>query len=486
MSIRVKDSIQNFSAANRHSKGFKQFDIPVLLEAIKISVREGFLPVWAFDKPESTSQRAQKFGVASYVQMYKHMVQLGFANRHVYEIMIVDVPVHLYFDLEFIYGLNPDAFKRNDKIKNEEDIIKVFTQHVTTVVKKEGYIEKNNEIIFKPYDSSNAKKFSYHLHTTITGYCFKNNAHVGALVRKIVNYIIQYYATIHGDFDLKNNPFFFWFPASTNAVNQEPSLNTLCDLTVYTRNRTFRTYGSSKFLDKKRVLHVPGQPVEAFDLWPFLRCLNQRLDDMDVILVCKEKILMDEHEPYYTSNTTFFRIDCPKDQIRENAKRKMTEYNKDLDKKKKKTRTDMRDNKFMKNLAATEAGNMLLQEVILDITKAWNDGCKIEYIDDNPMIKTLLLKSASHLCQIRGALHQGNHIFFMVNLNTKMVTQRCTDGDCKAGFAASLKRNYDKICFTLSPKVRLKVEQYYEHEKASDEIREGLAKDFAVLMKIYD
>jgi len=170
---------------------------------------------FAFEDPDSG--RRQFLVAESMESFLEHYLSLRPTRRHVYEIIREDRPCKLYFDLEFQICNNPNL--NGDKLT---DI--VIVESAALLLEWYGIVISRNEIV--ELDSSTEKKFSRHLvFSSNNGAAFKSNVDVGAFVREIYR---------RAQLELV-------------VLDKDRSPTSFIDLSVYTKNRTFRLFLSSKF-----------------------------------------------------------------------------------------------------------------------------------------------------------------------------------------------------------------------------------------------
>ncbi|CAL8468734.1 g8274 [Coccomyxa elongata] len=158
-------------------------------------------------------------------------------HRHCYEIIRHGYPCHLYFDLEYRKEFNADV----DGDALVDGVLKLCAKGL-----KEKFQLDYKESWVLELDSSSPEKFSRHVILRIPSAAFQNNFHVGAFVKDIC-------AGVEKD-DPDN-------PAQQLMINKDGqgSRALFIDGGVYTRNRAFRLFLSSK-AGKEWVL----QPTERF------------------------------------------------------------------------------------------------------------------------------------------------------------------------------------------------------------------------------
>lgn len=198
--------------------------------------------MYAFETKDSGKRRF----LVSNDQFWFRYFQIPQRDRHFYELIRENTPCHLYLDLEFFTAYNPCL----DGAALSHALLEALCARIESHFKVQ--CTSNHAIML---DSSTESKFSRHVTLRIPNTCFRNNKHVGNFVTATV-YDIQsnwYCSKAHiEDNDTVHE-------CKTPAVYQtsRPHLDLkvnneygqrvwFVDLGVYTRNRTFRIYMSSK------------------------------------------------------------------------------------------------------------------------------------------------------------------------------------------------------------------------------------------------
>ncbi|XP_043827300.1 DNA-directed primase/polymerase protein [Dromiciops gliroides] len=100
---------------------------------------------------------------------------------HCYEVIPEDAVCKLYFDLEFSKPANPAA--------DGKKMVSLLIEHVSTALQELFNVNCSAENVLN-LDSSTDEKFSRHLIFQLRNVAFKNNVHVGNFVRKILQPVI--------------------------------------------------------------------------------------------------------------------------------------------------------------------------------------------------------------------------------------------------------------------------------------------------------
>ncbi|XP_067130692.1 DNA-directed primase/polymerase protein-like [Centruroides vittatus] len=155
-------------------------------------------------------------------------------ERCTYEVIVKDSPCKLYFDLEFNKTINPG--------KNGSEMINIFIEYVCKSLKEKYniYCDKSNVLWL---DASTQNKFSSHLIFVLNGFCFKNNIETG----KFVNYVCLNIMNQISSESTSNNSLSPPDLLKLLIKDKDGKDSLFCDLGVYSKNRNFRLYLSTKF-----------------------------------------------------------------------------------------------------------------------------------------------------------------------------------------------------------------------------------------------
>ncbi|DBB12653.1 hypothetical protein WJX82_001501 [Trebouxia sp. C0006] len=167
---------------------------------------------------DSTGRRS--FLVSTHDGFWKRYQDMLPDHRHYYEIIQESCSCHLYFDLEFQKAFNTNV--------NGQSMV----DHLLALVAQQ--LQAAFGIDFDPawvmeLESDAPHKFSRHLIIQIPGRAFANNLHVGAFVNDVCTTAVDSQSGI-----------------SSLQVAKEGGTSAIVDTGVYTRNRAFRLYLSSK------------------------------------------------------------------------------------------------------------------------------------------------------------------------------------------------------------------------------------------------
>jgi hypothetical protein len=165
-------------------------------------------------------------------------------NRCSYEIIVEHAVCKLYFDLEFSIEYNC----QHDGNRMVESFIKIISFHM----KKEWGIAVNRHQVLD-LDSSTEKKFSRHLIFMLPNAIFQDNYNVGNFVKNMCSELRIYITEIskkeedgievnnsYGNVDKQ-------YVCELLVLDRKGTYRLFCDEGVYTKNRHFRLYMSTKW-----------------------------------------------------------------------------------------------------------------------------------------------------------------------------------------------------------------------------------------------
>lgn len=209
-------------------------------------------------------------------------------NKHLYEVIRERTPCRLYFDLEYSKTFNKDV--NEDDLLNEfrEEIAAEFKEHYQVTLEKPQIID---------LDSSNESKFSRHWIVDLDQEgLFEDAPTVGRFVKRLVGRLAEEQAT--NQLEARRPTLAKYLFVQTKDANK-PSC--FIDLGVYTRNRLFRCFGSSKY-GKPNALKVADS--NEYTLAPLPESTVKADDDSSNELLTSEapNIQTTTLEEYITAN----------------------------------------------------------------------------------------------------------------------------------------------------------------------------------------
>ena len=198
----------------------------------------------------------RKFLVCSketFWNFYKHL-----ERKHYYEVIPTSKPCKLYFDLEFLIEHNPEK----DGFLMTESLVRLVNNKLEKEFACLSFME---DVLI--LESSTAQKFSVHL--IFQKAIFPSNADCGAFVKHLVSSLAEEERKM---FEVKD---------------QEGNMTHFIDLSVYSRNRNFRLYLSTK-LGKTAQLSVSAIDVSSAVLLE--ECSEKCQDDVEWRIFCNSLI----------------------------------------------------------------------------------------------------------------------------------------------------------------------------------------------------
>ncbi|XP_007177929.2 DNA-directed primase/polymerase protein isoform X2 [Balaenoptera acutorostrata] len=393
---------------------------------------------------------------------------------HCYEVIPENAVCKLYFDLEFNRLANPGA--------DGKKMVALLIEHVCKALQQFYRVSCSAEDVLN-LDSSTSEKFSRHLIFQLHDVAFKDNTHVGNFVRKILEPAFHLIASEDDDMTPETTGHEFshfsetpikqgisfskkstdedigesWTTNSEklerlgSAKQSSPDLSFLIvknnigekhlfvDLGVYTRNRNFRLYKSSK-IGK----YVPLEVAEDNKFYPiqsknisienqyFLSALvsNVRFSDTLRILTCDISQNKQKRVEYFNHTSTSETIEgfqcSPYPEIDQFVL-------------------------LLVNKNGIKGGIRRWNYFFLEELLVY-DICKYRW------------------CENIGRAHKSNNIMILVDLKNEVWYQKCHDPICKA-------ENFKSDCFPLPAEVRLLFLLKEEEEFTADKTRNSETKN---------
>ncbi|KAK9787246.1 hypothetical protein WJX73_007781 [Symbiochloris irregularis] len=193
---------------------------------------------------EETGAKGKRvFIVTTHAEFWRRYQTVVPLHRHFYEVICEGAPCHLYFDLEYQ--------KEHNQGTDGQALVDHLLEMTSTQLQEQFGLALDRERLVE-LDSSTPSKFSRHLIVPVPGAAFANNAHVGAFVACLLG----------RDQQSESGP--------RLTLSKDGQGETACfvDVSVYSRNRAFRLYLSSKLgkdsllLPTERFLGVKWQAAE--------------------------------------------------------------------------------------------------------------------------------------------------------------------------------------------------------------------------------
>ena len=210
---------------------------------------------------DTTGKR--RFFATTYEECWQRLTRTENNCQHFYEVIREGLPCYLYFDIEYSKELNPTT--------DGQRAMAAFLEFLPRGLRK---LYPEHKFEFRPgdiidLDSSSDTKFSRHLivRPNSAQVVFKDNIHMGACVRRLLQ-VIREEMKGGGSAELahifvRTSPSQegFSYPMDRSADQSQPFVDT----GVYTKNRCFRTFHSSKY-GKKVVLKNANGCEDTYEL----------------------------------------------------------------------------------------------------------------------------------------------------------------------------------------------------------------------------
>uniref|UniRef100_A0AAR2J424 DNA-directed primase/polymerase protein n=1 Tax=Pygocentrus nattereri TaxID=42514 RepID=A0AAR2J424_PYGNA len=207
--------------------------------------------VFALEK-ESTDAGQRVYLVTSYSELWHYYSSHRQSLMHCYEVIIEGAVCKLYFDLEF-------HIPSNEHLDGKK-MVRALIQYVCEKLEEVYGLQCSSKDVLN-LDSSTAEKFSRHLIFLLPNSAFKDNSHVGRFIHGILKPAMKSLQkgsetlTSEVDGGIHEEP---QSKKRKHEAKEEKDLSFLIvksrdcqkqlfvDLGVYTKNRNFRLYKSSK------------------------------------------------------------------------------------------------------------------------------------------------------------------------------------------------------------------------------------------------
>jgi hypothetical protein len=318
-------------------------------------------------------------------------------ERHSYEIIQERRACKLYFDLEF----EPHANKNH----RGDRMVSTFIVLVCTALQSKYGIKCGcNDVLI--LDSSSSTKFSCHL--IFPNVVFENNIHVGYFVKHLCNEIRL--VGIASNLSLLKNV------QSCEEINELSVLDAknrrkfFCDEAVYTKNRHFRLYKSSKFgknvpLKVSELNQLEICETESRELNTFLCSL---------ITYCSQTARRLIYECDFADKLT--PVSISPSAIRPNRK----------------------------NCEAASNPFVEIDRCVSDIVRPGSIYRSRYYPEKRVLVYDIV---GNRYCGNIGRQHKSNNVKYIVDVNTLSYYQKCYDPDCADFKSTSRKLPVDESIF---------------------------------------
>jgi DNA-directed primase/polymerase protein len=197
---------------------------------------------------ELSADGKRRFLVTTTQEFWKRYKDMSPPHRLYYEIIREGCPCHMYFDLEYTILDNPN--------KDGDAAVASLVHLLQHLLQQTYAITINPDESILELDSSTDIKFSRHLIVRLPGAAFTDTSHLGGfIVTELCNKILKLAtASSEGEdsdnYINNNNNNNYHHHACNIMINKDSRSNNkntlMIDTGVYTRNRAFRLYLSSK------------------------------------------------------------------------------------------------------------------------------------------------------------------------------------------------------------------------------------------------
>ena len=348
-------------------------------------------------------------------------------NKHLYEVIRQQTPCRLYFDLEYAKAFNEGVDEETLLEEFYAELAAEFMEHYGVSLEKARIID---------LDSSTDQKFSRHWIVDLDHEGFFEDAPTaGRFVKRLVTRLAEEQGT---------NQLYDRRPtlAKHLFVQTKESVRPSCfiDLGVYTRNRLFRCYGSSKF-GKQNVLKVASSNQYPLVSLPGDSDVKSQSDEVSLSTeatfqtsTLEEYIVANDWRPHATilastliiplggsEGRRLFRVDDDESTVRAPGnKSTIRSYEPAISIHTAKSPMPTLEN-FVLEVLACRGGTQ-------GAIRAWS----MEYggsKGDVPVSITFQM-CRNRYCELVGRPHKSNNIFWTVIFETWTCLQGCHDPDC--------------------------------------------------------
>lgn len=198
--------------------------------------------MFSLEVTSKASSGSRRYVVLDYIKFWNEYKLLK-THRHFYELIRENAPARLYFDIEFETQFNPNV----DGLAALRLIVTLLYE---SLAQELGLTALKREMI--DLRSSSTAKFSHHL--VLPNVVFVNNVDMGLYVKHFVLTIYQKLKQEHDAIPQETKTELSLFE-QLYPLNADGEHRPMIDTAVYTKNRNFRLWKSSK-LGKEATLEV--------------------------------------------------------------------------------------------------------------------------------------------------------------------------------------------------------------------------------------
>lgn len=347
------------------------------------------------------SEGKREFVVASYKEFWFYYSKLNNDRRHFYEVIEEGAACHLYFDLEFSIPLNRGL--------DGERLVDQLIDATCKAIKSQFgvYCDKKNVLRL---DSSTAIKFSQHLIFHIPKAAFRCNYDVGSFVRKTCR-----------------------DPTLCSALtvrHDDDREGLIVDEGVYTKNRNFRLFMSSKKSKSVRLIRSSLCEFELADLDVGSTCCVFHCENaIQPSRVKRQKFAKADELEYifYTSLITNVKfnedlriLSCSESQNKLSFRNGQEQLRSVI--------SITQSNNNRDDLVYPEIFNFLSDMVLGACAKG-----RVEQNVFFPCNQMIIYNVIGYrYCENIKRQHKSNHIYYIVDLKSHNYYQKCHDPVCRA------------------------------------------------------
>ncbi|XP_015432452.1 PREDICTED: DNA-directed primase/polymerase protein-like [Dufourea novaeangliae] len=378
---------------------WKEFDrqADALATAFKESSKYEMLCTFVYQRDNGY----RRFVVAHPEVYWWHYEHRPPEKRCSYEVIPENSPCRLYLDLEYLVELN----RAHDGPAMTSLIIGIF----------EAYLLRHWGLPCNIYnvvnlDSSTPEKFSRHIIFHIKDVAFKDNNHVGRLIKSVCIDISDYVSSNEKHHDILSS--FERTKLEQLFVQTTKGKRLFIDTTVYTRNRHFRIYKSTKWGKQSNLVisddckYIPSNLYKDKEL-------NIFLDSLISYFVATPDLILLEYSKHGTADANRF-------------------------KEQKRWYICQRQNNCYSRFP-------MLDKYIHDKIHPG----KIRLCKYSDSAEVLVYETYGYrFCENIGRCHKSNNVFLVVDLQNKTLYQKCHDEDCY-GFQSDPKKLPEEISFEI-------------------------------------
>lgn len=336
-------------------------------------------------------------------------------ERHTYEIIAENRPCKLYFDLEFVRKDNPGL--------NGGKMLETFVKIVIMFAERTFDVTCGEEDVLD-LDSSTTDKFSHHL--IFQSLVFSSNFQAGHFVRFVCAEINKFLSEDH---DPADNGCFYGGITAGDLLDLKTDRGLFCDECVYSRNRHFRLYMSSKLqknvplvLSDTNKYRLPDSTAvhceDCFDKQIFLKSL--------ITFGCDGKVLLNFTNTVTTSG-----------EIRSGSRGGRTHYGV----------TDVNEPECRSSYASSPFPR--IDAYISDLVYPGKIFRNHYFPPVNKLVYSIV---KNRYCGNVRRQHKNNNVKYVVDLKEMYWYQKCYDPDCQ-NYRSNGTKLPDEICFEYADRI---------------------------------